>query len=56
MADPGIFDLGGTSNSIADAIRRQAASQAKQPEYLDAYKVHSVAVPAANTDLVADSA
>jgi len=30
MADPGIFDLGGTSNSIADAIRRQANAQAKQ--------------------------
>lgn len=30
MADPGIFDLGGTANSLADAIRRQAASQAKQ--------------------------
>jgi hypothetical protein len=30
MADPGIWDLGGTSNSLADAIRRQAASQAKQ--------------------------
>lgn len=30
MADPGIFDLGGTANSLADAIRRQADAQAKQ--------------------------
>jgi hypothetical protein len=30
MAEPGPFDTSGTANSLADAIRRQAAAQAKQ--------------------------